>query len=163
MKIVKTIEINRPSADVWQLVAEQFDQAHKWMGFVENSYAVEGSSTLDGAPMAGRVCEFTPDPNGLKAKEKILNFSKQKMQFEFDVVPLNTPRFFPVKKNVVTMSVKKISDTRSEVTWVSKLELSAIGYVIHPLLKRGLSKNFANVLRDLREYMQTNSSPLTVA
>ena len=47
MNIVNVVEINRSPADVWQVVAKEFDQAHKWMGFVENSYAIEGSEKLE--------------------------------------------------------------------------------------------------------------------
>ncbi|WP_281557351.1 SRPBCC family protein [Thalassomonas sp. RHCl1] len=154
MKITKKVLIERHPEDVWQTVAEQFDQAHKWMGIVENSYKVQGQSAVDGAPMAGRVCEFTNDPNGLKAEEKILNFSAEQMHFDFDVVPVNAPKLFPVKRNVVTMSVRKTSNSQSEVTWLSHIELSLFGYVFYPLLKRGLSKSFAGIMEDLKRYLE---------
>ncbi|WDE09543.1 SRPBCC family protein [Thalassomonas haliotis] len=157
MKITKHVLIQRHPEDVWHTIAEQFDQAHKWMGIVENSYKVPGQSAVDGAPVAGRVCEFTKDPNGLKAEEKILSFSPEQMRFDFDVVPVNAPKLFPVKRNLVTMSVRKTSNSLSEVTWLSQIELSLFGYIVYPLLKRGLSKNFAGIMEDLKRYLEINN------
>ncbi|ANW26547.1 MULTISPECIES: SRPBCC family protein [Vibrio] len=158
MNILKVVEINRKSSDVWKIVADQFEHAHTWMGFVVDSYALKEGNVLDGAPVAGRVCEFTDKPNGLKAKENILYFSEQDMRFQFDVVPFNAPKVFPVKKNIVTLSVKEVSAEKCLVTWESNIELSAFGYLAYPFLKLGLSKNFGQVLDDLRYHME-NQNP----
>ncbi len=160
MNITKKVEINRNADDVWHEVARRFDKAHEWMGFVEHSYKVEEGDVIEGAPMVGRVCEFTKDPNGLKAEERILNFSEQDKRFDFDVIPKNAPVVFPVKKNVVTMTVSALSSVRSEVVWHSNIELSTIGYLVYPILKRGLSKNFAGVMADLKIHMESNQNSL---
>lgn len=155
MKIVTKVEINRPVKDVWYTVANRFDKAHEWMGFVEASYKVEEKSAIEGAPMAGRVCEFSKDPNGLKAEERILKFSEQDKEFDFDVVPQNAPKIFPVKKNIVTLAVNELPGRKSEVVWHSNIELSPFGYVTYPFLKFGLSKNFAGIMDDLKMYMES--------
>lgn len=160
MIIVSAVEINRPVDDVWHAVAQRFDKAHEWMGFVENSYKVEEKVDIEGAPMAGRVCEFTKEPNGLKAEERILRFSEQKREFDFDVVPVNAPKLFPVKKNIVTLAVKKLSGGRAEVVWQSNIELTKFGYVTYPFIKFGLSKNFKGIMEDLKEYMESHKDRL---
>ena len=156
MKIVNVVEVKRSPADVWHIVAKEFDQAHKWMGFVENSYAIEGSQKLEAVPVTGRVCEFTKKPNGLRARESVLRYSEEKMSFDFDVVPENAPKVFPVKKNIVTMSVKQKGKDVSEVSWTSNIELSTFGYLIYPLIRFNLSKSFAGVLKDLKTYMEAD-------
>ncbi|WDE05837.1 SRPBCC family protein [Thalassomonas viridans] len=162
MNITKLVKIDRSAEDVWRAVAEQFDQVYKWMGIVQHSYKVEGEQPVEGAPVAGRVCEFTDKPNGLKAEEKILSYSAEEMRFDFDVVPVNAPKVFPVKKNIVTMSVRALADNRAEVSWTSRIQLTPFGYLIYPLLKRGLSRNFGGIMLDLKNYLEQGSDAGTV-
>ena len=42
MNITQQIIIERNPEIMWKIVAEEFDQAHKWMGFVTHSYQLEG-------------------------------------------------------------------------------------------------------------------------
>ena len=146
------IKIERSADKVWQVVGEEFDQAYKWMSFVVHSYKTEGPASIDGAPVSGRICEFTDKPNGLGAEETILAYEPANRRIVFDVVPINQPILFPVKKNRVTLTVKALGNDASEVTWASSIETSLLGTLISPLLKRGLSKSFANVLSDLKRY-----------
>ncbi|WP_255900996.1 hypothetical protein [Vibrio campbellii] len=85
-------------------------------------------------------------------------FSEQDMRFQFDVVPFNAPKVFPVKKNIVTLFFKEVSAEKCLVTWESNIELSAFGYLAYPFLKLGLSKIFGQVLDDLRHHME-NQNP----
>ena len=157
MKIKKTIRIERSPQDVWHLIAEEFDQAYLWMDFVKKSYPLDEFSQNQTAPIPGRVCEFTDNPNGLKAKEKILSYSEEEMRFSFDVIPMDAPKVFPVKKNIVTMSVKAISDDQCRVSWESDITLSVLGILLYPILRRGLSKNFTGVLKDLKNYLEVSN------
>lgn len=154
MKILKNISIDRDTDTLWRIVAEKFDDAYKWMGFVHRSYKVEEAPIVKNAPVAGRVCEFTTKPNGLKAVEKILSYSPNSKTFTFDVVPINAPKVFPVDKNTVTMTVSVLGKNQSKVTWSSNIELTGFGYLIYPFIKRGLSKNFGEILQDLKDYAE---------
>ena len=155
MEIIKTIVVDRSADDAWHIIANEFDQAYKWMSFVHHSHKVEDGDLPNGAPMAGRVCEFSDKPNGLQAVEKILSYSAEKKQFDFDVVPVNAPRPFPVRKNIVTMKVKPLGENQAEVSWTSRVELTAFGYLLYPFLRFGLSKQFGQVLVDLQDYAKT--------
>ncbi|MCK0068170.1 SRPBCC family protein [Kordiimonas laminariae] len=161
MEIIKTVVIDRTADEAWHIVAEEFDQAYKWMSFVHHSHKVDSDDTANGAPVAGRVCEFTDNPDGLKAIEKILSYSPENKQFVFDVVPVNAPRIFPVHKNIVTMSVTALGNDKAEVSWTSNIELTAFGYILYPFLKFGLSKQFGQVLADLQTY--ANKTPAAAA
>lgn len=162
MKIKKTIRIERSPQDVWHLIAEEFDQAYVWMNFVTKSYPLNEIEQNPKFPVVGRVCEFSEDPNGLKAKEKILTYSEQDMRFSFNVIPINAPSFFPIKENLVTMSVVALSDQESQVSWESEIHLSPLGVALYPILKRGLSKNFSGVMKDLKKHLElTNHAVLS--
>ncbi|WP_299494391.1 SRPBCC family protein [uncultured Shewanella sp.] len=156
MNITQQIIIERNPEIMWKIVAEEFDQAHKWMGFVTHSYQLKDSAPITNAPMFGRVCEFTDKADGLKAKEEILSYSKDRMEIIFDVVPLNTPLIFPVRKNIVTMIVSPVGKNSAQITWNANVTLTSFGLLIFPLIKRGLSKNFAAILRDLQQYALKN-------
>ncbi|KIC12976.1 hypothetical protein RA19_00840 [Leisingera sp. ANG-M1] len=158
MKITKSVIVNRSADLMWKIAADEFDQAYKWMGFVHKSYRTEGGEPVQGAPMEGRVCEFTDKPNGLKAREKILSYSAENKRLVFDVVPVDTPVVFPVRVNVVTLTVKALGPERSQVTWESDVALTALGYLIYPLLKRGLAKNFATIMQELKAYAEQQVS-----
>lgn len=72
MKITKSIVINRPVADEWQILGPEFDQAHLWMGPIPHSYAIGEKKSGGGMPMEGRICHLSDNPNGTKAKEVLL-------------------------------------------------------------------------------------------
>lgn len=154
MKILKTISIDRDTDTLWRIVAEEFDDAYKWMEFVHRSYKVDEAPSIKDAPVAGRVCEFTTKPNGLKAVERILSFSASSKTFSFNVVPMNAPRVFPVAKNTVTMTVAPFGNNQCTVTWSSDIELTGFGYLIYPIIKHGLSKNFGEIMQDLKNYAE---------
>ncbi len=162
MRIIRTVTVNRSADLMWKIVADEFDQAHRSMGFVHKSYRTEGGDPVRGAPMEGRVCEFTDKPNGLKAREKILSYSSENKRLVFDVVPVDTPPVFPVRVNVVTLTVKALGRDQSQITWDSNVSLTALGYMIYPLLKRGLNKNFATIMDELKDYAE-KEYPVAVA
>ena len=159
MKITINTTIHCSADRLWQITGTEFDQAYKWMGFVKKSYKTETPSLVPEAPVAGRICEFTDKPNGLKARENILAYSDQDRRLVFDVVPVNQPAIFPVKKNAVTLTVKALPDNQATIEWQSDIELSAFGYLIYPFIKKGLSNSFGSIMNDLKHYAEEVSNP----
>ena len=157
MNITKTIIINQSADHVWQVVGDEFDQAHVWMSFVKNSYALEQPAKLDDAPMAGRVCRFGDDENATYAEEIITRYDAQNRTIEFTVIPKNAG-FLPIVQNKVKIKVDAVGANKSQVTWVSEPELKTFGKLISPLLKFGLGKSFNDVLNELKGYCETRFS-----
>jgi hypothetical protein len=143
MKITQRIIIDKPLAEVWDVLAVQFDKADEWMATVYKSSIIETGTTVDGAPMYGRVCELTPEgKSGLMADEEITNFDHVNHTFTMRAIPVNASAGFPVVKNDVDISVKRITDKKSHVIWESKPDLKTLGKVLSPVLKVGLNKAF---------------------
>ena len=158
MKITKSIIVNQPSELVWKVVAEEFDQAHLWMGPVKKSYAFDEGHHNTSAPVAGRVCELGSGPKGLKAEEVITQYNEKEQYLVFDVVPKNAPGLLPVNKNTVKMSVLNLGNGQSKVLWESTPDLKIMGKLLSPVLKIGLGKAFSDILKDLKHYCESQKS-----
>ena len=156
MKITKTVTINQPVEQVWDLVAHQFDKAHLWMGPIPHSVALgEGQSPV-GAPMQGRVCDLSEDPDGAKVKEVITQFSEKNKTLTFDVLPVNNPAIVPIKQNSVHMSVRSEGDGRTKVIWTASPQLKPAAYLFYPLLRLIFPVAFGKLLQGLKDYAEKN-------
>ena len=94
MKIDISIEIAASADDVWHLVADDFTSVQSWSESVITSRPLDGDGT-NGAPMGGRYCTFTDDPNGFGARELITDYDRANLRLAFDVEPVNAPKAPP--------------------------------------------------------------------
>ena len=62
MKIIRTATINAPIDSVWQLLGPDYERAGDWASSVFVSSARGGQPKVDGAPVAGRVCQTSLGP-----------------------------------------------------------------------------------------------------
>jgi len=157
MKITKTIIINKPAEQVWDLVAHQFDKAHLWMGPIPDSRPLNLGKGLKGAPMEGRICDLSDDSNGAQVKEVITEFSETSKSLAFDVLPVNNPAIIPIKQNHVKMSVRAIGSDKAEVTWTASPELKLFAYPFYPLLRLVFPVAFAKLLQGLKDYAESTA------
>jgi hypothetical protein len=63
------------------------------MASVPNSYAQSNGASFEGAHSDGRVCELSPDKNGMKASEKFLAYDETKL-LQFKWILLTHLSFF---------------------------------------------------------------------
>ncbi len=158
MKITKKVIINKPVEQVWHLVGHQFDKAHLWMGPIPHSVALGEGKSETGAPMQGRMCDLSDNPNGAKAKEIITHFSEQDKSLSFDVFPVNNPAIIPIKQNSVQMSVRAVAGGKTEVLWTASPQLKLFAYPFYPLLRLIFPVAFGKLLQGLKEYAEQNLS-----
>lgn len=154
MKISKSIIINRPIDALWQLVAHEFDQAHRWMGPIPHSQALGLGESHLGAPMQGRICDLSQDPNGAKVKEVITAFSEADKSLSFDVLPVNNPAIVPIKQNHVRMSLIAAGQNRTQVIWTASPQLKPLAYLFYPLLRLVFPVAFGKLLQGLKQYSE---------
>ena len=152
IEIVTTIA--RPIEDVWSVVADDFTSIQTWSASVVTSSPLEGLSTIGGAPMAGRVCTFTDDPEGFGAREQITRYDAANHTLEFDVEPLNAPRALPIRRNHVVVTLRRIDAGTTELTWVSQPTLKPHGFLLYPMLKLGLAKSFRGIVGELKAFLE---------
>ena len=158
MNITKNIIIDQPTAHVWRVVAQEFDQAHLWMRPVKNSYAFDQGENKTSAPVAGRVCELGNGPKGLMAEEIITEYNEKAQYFVFDAVPKNAPGLLPIYKNTVKITVVDMGGNQAKVLWQATPDLKLMGKILSPVLKLGLGKAFGDILKDLKRYCESADS-----
>lgn len=163
MKIKQTITINKPANEIWHLIAHRFDQAHLWMDPIPHSFSIGSNDNAYGAPMEGRICHLSENPHGAKAKEIITQYDELNKILTFEVTSINVPAIIPLKKNVVQISVKSVSSTQSEVTWIARPQLKTPAYLIYPLLRLALPSAFSKLLKGLKTYAEENQLDHTPA
>lgn len=159
MKITKTVTINKPVEQIWDLIAHQFDKAHFWMGPIPRSVALGKGQSQVGAPMQGRICDLSNDLNGAKVKEVITHFSEQDKTLTFDVLPVNNPAIVPIKQNKVQMSARAVAAGKTEVIWTASPLLKPMAYLFYPLLRLIFSVAFGKLLQGLKNYAE-NDMPI---
>ena len=116
MKINHEIEIDRPIDQVWDVLANQFADAYKWIASVPKSYELK-EEAIDGAPVAGRMCELSAKgPDGLVAHEKITVLMLIITGCNCGQRRKNIPSGFPVKHNLLTYQLRPLGDTRTLVS-----------------------------------------------
>ena len=162
MKITKKITINKPLEQVWDLVAHQFDKASLWMGPIPKSEAIGLGKSAIGAPMQGRMCDLSENPKGAKVKEVITHFSEQNKSLTFNIYPVNNPAIIPIKQNTVSMNLRQVDETTTEVIWLASPQLKLFAYPFYPLLRLIFPVAFGKLLTGLKEYCET-SLPLKQA
>ncbi|WP_448551713.1 SRPBCC family protein [Thalassotalea montiporae] len=154
MNITKSVTINKSAEQVWHLVAHQFDKAHLWMGPIPHSAAIGAGDSELGAPMQGRMCDLSKNPNGAKVKEVITQFSEQDKTISFDVLPVNNPAIVPLKQNHVQMSVRAVDSNSCQVIWTASPQLKLLAYPFYPLLRLIFPVAFGKLLAGLKDYAE---------
>lgn len=155
MRIVKKIKIEKPVHEVWKIWAEEFDQAGIWMAQVNHTLQKTSGTKAEGAPMIGRICNFTSNPNGPKAIEDILKYDPKHYKMDLRVLAENVP--IPLKQNLFNSSLKKVSDHATEIQIEANIELKWKGYLLYPLIKKGFHKSYGELLEELKYYVENGS------
>ncbi|NOJ21510.1 SRPBCC family protein [Vibrio coralliilyticus] len=154
MKITKKVTINKSAELVWDLIAHQFDKAHLWMDPIPHSYEIGTGHSSTGAPMEGRICNLSKNPNGAKAKEVITQYNEANKSLTFEITPINVPTIVPVKKNQVQMTVRSLGTNKSEVIWYAQPQLKFFAYPFYPLLRLAIPGAFGKLLNGLKTYSE---------
>ena len=158
VKFTKTLKVIASADRVWEIFAHGFNQAHKWMASVPHSYAQTNGESFDGAHSDGRVCELSPDQNGMKASEKFLAYNEDNKTATVQIDFVNAPFFFPVKFNTLDFSLREIDDDQSEMTWKFRSNIKPLGLLLWPLLRIGFGKFVGEIMEELQFYVE-NGKP----
>lgn len=147
MEIERTVTLNAPSEQVWDLLARRFHAVGEWASVINASSAL---STRNGpTKVADRVCD-TPD--GI-FKEQMTRFDEDRRTFSY-LAYEGLPGF--VRQGGNTWSVRELGSGRSEVHMHMKFDLNPIADVLMGwMMKRQMAKAADSVLDDLKVYAET--------
>lgn len=149
MKLKQKITIDKPINDVWDVLAINFDKASDWMAVIPKSIEKIDGDKVNGAPMEGRICDLSHNPNGAKVDETILKYNDQ----DYKVVPFKGK--IPIKQNIINFYAYQLANDKTEVVYDSDIALKTAGKLIYPALKLTLKKNFKEQMEDLKCYVET--------
>ena len=163
MNITQTITINKSADQIWQLIGQDFDKAYLWMAPIPKSTALGRGQGKGGAPMQGRICDLSDNPEGAKVKEVITQYDSRSKTIAFDVLPINNPAIVPIRQNHVRMQVRQISHNKSQVVWTASPQLKPFAYIFYPLLRLVFPVAFGKLLKGLKDYAEKTTLVTTSA
>ena len=134
--------INAPINQVWNVIAGEFTEAHKWAAGTPKCRKGTKAEGYD------RVCETESGT----LKDTIIKMDKDNYLLEFSVEGLP----FFVRSVVSTWTLKKISDTQTELTMGPRIDvIPVIGTILQFPMKIALNKLYPELLNDLAIYTET--------
>ena len=157
MKLDLDTHIDAPIDLVWTVLADEFTQVATWLPSVVRSYELPDTEPTAGAPVAGRVCEFTDDEDGLKALETITHWSDDAHRLDIDVVVENAPVLLPVARNVARFRLQPTSEGTT-VHLAVEPTLKPHGYLMYPLLRRNFAQQFGGLLTQLKAHVESRQA-----
>ncbi len=152
MKIVRKIEIAAPSAEVWNVLGDDFVSVDKWMAGVGNSVEITDGHRVQNAPTIGRIAEIAINP-GTFMDEKITTYDSENMSLTMNTTLVNVKG--PLNGYDTEIKVQSLGDKKSEVIWTSKASFGLLGYPLYFVIKKGLSGGFFRGLEELKYFVET--------
>lgn len=153
MEFKREIIINKPIAAVWDILANQYGDAHKWVSGLNHSNEY-GSPIIEGAHCSNRACETSQG----KIKEVITKFDAKSHELEYEVIE-GFPFFVEVGKNNWKLHrVGQKTQVNMNLTIQTK---GFVGMIMTPMMKLQMNKITTNAINDLKHYAETGKpSPL---
>jgi hypothetical protein len=154
VKFTKKAKVNTDAEKVWEIFAHGFNDAYKWMASVNHSTAKTNGKSFEGCHSDGRVCELSPNTNGLKASEQFLAYNEENKTATIKVDFLDSPFIFPVKYNTLDFSLKEIGEGYSEMTWKFRSKIKPLAFFMWPLLRIGFGFFIREIMEELTFYAE---------
>ena len=158
VKFTKKLTVNKSSDKVWAVFAHGFNDAHKWMASVNHSSAKTTGKSFEGCHSDGRVCELSPNKNGLKASEQFLAYNEENKTATIQIDFLDAPFFFPVKFNTMSFSIIELGEGQSEMTWEFRSDIKPLAYLLWPILRLGFGVFISQIMEELKFYVENGTA-----
>lgn len=150
MKISIRTTIDRPAAEVWDVVGRRFGDASLWASSIDLSRAV-GAPTLSGAPSEARECQVAV-PGAGRLVEQLVDFDEEAMILTYALAG-GMERIARSARN--TWQVVATGDGRCELRIDAEFELTGLGRGLAPLIRPYLTTVSRRNADDLRVYVET--------
>ena len=156
MEIERTITINAPADQVWDLLGNRFHEVGTWASVIDTSEPL--SRKTGSAGVDDRVCET---PQGV-FKEQVTSFDEENRTFAY-IAYEGLPGF--VREGGNTWWVKDLGPDRTEVRFRMKFDLNPIANVLMGwMLKRNMTRAADDISNDLKVFAETGQlSPAKLA
>ena len=151
MNFKRTVTINRPIEQVWDVLGNQFGQAHVWASSV-NHAETYGEAILEGASCSNRSCNTTAG----NVKEVIRTFDPKRHVLSYEV--LEGFPFFVAKGQNTWKLLPKGKNTQVDMD-MEIVTQGLFGKIMSPMMKLQMSKIADEAVDDLKYYLEHDLTP----
>lgn len=144
--------INKPIAEVWEVLGKQFDEAYRWAASLNHSEGF-GKPTLEGASCSNRACDTTQG----NIKEVLQKLDHQNHVLQYRVIE-GFPFFVDTAINTWTLTPKGGEATQLHMHCEMKLK-GLVGAVMSPMMKWQLNTLFDEVVEEFTYYVEHDGQP----
>ena len=151
VKMSKSVTVNVPANELWQIIGPGFTEAGKWSTAVDHS-AGHGEGKFDGATCDTRSCDLSA--KGFSSvNERITEYDASNRTMAFDVIE-GMPGFVTYMNNrtVITDLGQGRSQAELQITMHMK---PFLGGLLGGMLKKNLSNLIDSALDDLKVFAET--------
>jgi carbon monoxide dehydrogenase subunit G len=149
MKIIKSLTINKPIDEVWEVLGNQFDKIDRWSSLISKS-EVSGPSTMQGVNYSVRS---TTTKTGI-SKQELTRFDTENHVLGYKSIA-GTP---PIIKQVNAEWRLTNNGNTTRLVLDFNAEMKGIGHIIAPIAKMKLGKVGDELLDDFKFYVE-NGKP----
>mmetsp|Transcript_19747 Transcript_19747/g.49130 ORF Transcript_19747/g.49130 Transcript_19747/m.49130 type:complete len:166 (-) Transcript_19747:77-574(-) len=149
MDILKTVTIEKPIADVWKLLSEDFGKVSEWTLAVVESEALTDGEVKGANGMTGRKIST---PEGVTLIENYVEYSEENHSYTYTVTGL--PSFITSATNSWTL--ESLSDTETKLTARILGTVNTFpGMLLYPLLQYILMPKLQHMsTKDAKEFLE---------
>ena len=149
MKISKTINIDAPADQVWDILGPNYVNAGEWASSVYMSHARSGTAKVEAAPVAGRVCQTSLGP----FTETIEAYNAQRRHVAYSATGDKMPGFV---KSLVNSWTVRSEGSRSQVDMELTVDIAfPFNFLMGPLMRLQFGKVLREATEELQHYAET--------
>ena len=150
MKITKVATARAPIEDVWTLLGPEYARAGDWASGVYASKARAGTPAVDGAPVAGRVCQTSLGP----FTESIEVYDPTARRISYVASGEKMPGFVKSLRN--NWQLAPAGSGRTEVRMVLTADLAfPFNILMAPMMRLQFSKVLRESLEEFVHFAET--------
>jgi hypothetical protein len=150
--IIKSIEVNAKSEDVWEIIGPNFVNIADWSGGILKSWENKTAERkFKDAPAGGRFCDL--GSQGI-FEEKILHYNSDKMEITWSAKGKKLPKFVTGLQNA--LKVKKLNENSCRITTnISANANGFLGFLMGGIMKKQFSKLADGFVITWKNYAET--------
>lgn len=152
MELIQEIIIDKPIADCWEVLGNQFTDIHKWASPVNHAVG-DGKTGVNGAACDIRGCNISGMGD---ITEKVTDFDPQNHYLAYDIIS-GLPAMMKSAKN--TWQLIALSESRTKVNMKGTVAPNGMmGRLMKPMMKIKFGKMTRDMLGELKYYVE-NGQP----
>ncbi|WKN44743.1 SRPBCC family protein [Tunicatimonas pelagia] len=151
MNFKRETVINRPVAEVWEVLGNQFGEAYKWASSLRHSESF-GKPTMEGASCSNRACNTTQG----KIIEVVRVFDARQHTLQYEVLE-GFPFFIDTGVNTWQLTAQ---GDKTHLSMNADITTKGfVGAIMNPMMKMQMNTLFDEAVEDFKYYVEHDGEP----